>query len=62
MRLLYMNCPPEVQETLLHHTREFAEVLKELFRKYETRISQFKILLHEETQSRMLQDWVFPFW
>ena len=28
MKLLYMNCPPEMRETLLHHTRGFAEELK----------------------------------
>ena len=25
MKLLYMNCPPEMRETLLCHTRGFAE-------------------------------------
>lgn len=30
MKLLYMNCPPEMRETLLRHTHGFAEELKEL--------------------------------
>ena len=30
MKLLYLNCPPEMRETLLHHTRGFTEELKEL--------------------------------
>ena len=37
MKLLYMNCPPEMRETLLHHTRGFAEELKELSKKLETK-------------------------
>ena len=28
MKLLYMNCPPEMRETLLRHTRGFAEELE----------------------------------
>ena len=37
MKLLYMNCPPEMRETLLHHTRGFAEELKELAKKLEAK-------------------------
>ena len=37
MKRLYMNCPPEMRETLLHHTRGFAEELKELSKKLETK-------------------------
>jgi len=37
MKLIYMNCPPEMRETLLHHTRRFAEELSELSRKLETK-------------------------
>ena len=41
MKLLYMNCPPEMRETLLHHTRDhtrgFTEELKELSKKLETK-------------------------
>ena len=37
MKLLYMHCPPEMRETLLHHTRGFAEELKELSKKLETK-------------------------
>ena len=37
MKLLYMNCPPEMRETLLCHTRGFAEELKELSKKLETK-------------------------
>ena len=35
MKLLYMNCPPEMRETLLSHTRGFAEELKEISKKLE---------------------------
>jgi len=31
MKLLYMNCPPEMRETLLRHTRGFVEELKESY-------------------------------
>ena len=37
MKLLYMNCPPEMRETLLRHTRGFVEELKELSKKLETK-------------------------
>ena len=37
MKLLYMNCPPEMRETLLRHTRGFTEELKELSKKLETK-------------------------
>lgn len=37
MKLLYMNCPPEMRETLLQHTRGFTEELKELSKKLETK-------------------------
>ena len=37
MKILYMNCPPEMRETLLHHTRGFTEELKELSKKLETK-------------------------
>ena len=35
MKLLYLNCPPEMRETLLSHTRGFAEELKEISKKLE---------------------------
>lgn len=35
MKLLYMSCPPEMRETLLSHTRGFAEELKEISKKLE---------------------------
>ena len=37
MKILYMNCPPEMRETLLQHTRGFTEELKELSKKLETK-------------------------
>lgn len=35
MKLLYMNCPPEMRETLLSYTRGFTEELKEISKKLE---------------------------
>ncbi len=35
MKLFYMGCPPEMRETLLNHTRGFAEELKEISKKLE---------------------------
>lgn len=35
MKLLCMNCPPEMWGILLHHTRGFAEELKEISKKIE---------------------------
>ena len=35
MKMLYLNCPPELRETLLSHTRGFAEELKEISKKLE---------------------------
>ena len=37
MKLLYASCPPEMRETLLHHTRGFANELKTLSKKLETK-------------------------
>ena len=36
MKMLYSSCPPEMRETLLHHTQETAKELKELYEKFET--------------------------
>ena len=36
MKLLYMNCPPEMRNTLLHHTQETVKELTELSEKFET--------------------------
>ena len=35
IRLIYRNCPPEMRETLLHHTHIFADELEELSKKLE---------------------------
>ena len=35
MKMLYLNCPPEMRETLLHHTRGVAEELRDLSKKLE---------------------------
>ena len=35
MKMLYLNCPPEMRETLLHHTRGVAEELSDLSKKLE---------------------------
>lgn len=35
MKLLYINCPPEMRETLLSHNRGFAEELKKISKKLE---------------------------
>ena len=35
MKILYMNCPPEMRETLLHQTQGLSEELTELSRKFE---------------------------
>lgn len=37
MKLIYMKCPPEMREVLLHHTRVFAEELNDLSKKLETK-------------------------
>lgn len=36
MKMLYMSCPPQMRETLLHHTRGFVEELSELSKNIET--------------------------
>ena len=35
MKMLYLNCPPEMRETLLHHTHGMAEELNDLSKKLE---------------------------
>lgn len=35
MKILYMNCPPEMRETLLHQTHGLSEELTELSKKFE---------------------------
>ena len=35
MKLLYINCPPEMRETLLHQTQGLSEELTELSKKFE---------------------------
>ena len=37
MKILYCNCPPEMRETLLHHTQETVRELTELSEKFETK-------------------------
>ena len=36
MKMLYSSCPPEMRDTLLHHTQETAKELTELSKKFET--------------------------
>ncbi len=36
MKMLYSNCPPEMRDTLLHHTQETVKELTELSEKFET--------------------------
>lgn len=36
MKMLYLSCPTEMQETLLHHTKGFTEELTELSEKLGT--------------------------
>ena len=36
MKMLYSSCPPEMRETLLHHTQETVKELTELSEKFET--------------------------
>ena len=36
MKMLYSSCPPEMRDTLLHHTQETAKELTELSEKFET--------------------------
>ena len=36
MKMLYSSCPPEMRDTLLHHTQETVKELKELSEKFET--------------------------
>ena len=48
MKLLYLNCPPEMRETLLSHTRGFAEELKEISKKLES-FSLWLFLYHQES-------------
>ena len=35
MKMLYSNCPPEMRDTLLHHTQETVKELTELSEKFE---------------------------
>ena len=36
MKMLYSSCPPEMHDTLLHHTQETVKELTELSEKFET--------------------------
>ena len=36
MKMLYSSCPPEMRDTLLHHTQETTKELTELSEKFET--------------------------
>ena len=36
MKMLYSSCPPEMRDTLLHHTQEMVKELTELSEKFET--------------------------
>ena len=36
MKMLYSSCPPEMRDTLLHHTQETVKELTELSKKFET--------------------------
>ena len=36
MKMLYSSCPPEMRNTLLHHTQETVRELTELSEKFET--------------------------
>ena len=36
MKMLYSSCPPEMRDTLLHHTQETVKELTELPEKFET--------------------------
>ena len=36
MKMLYSSCPPELRDTLLHHTQETVKELTELSEKFET--------------------------
>ncbi len=36
MKMLYSSCPPEMRDTLLHHTQETVKELTELSEKFET--------------------------
>ena len=35
-KMLYSSCPPEMRDTLLHHTQETVKELTELSEKFET--------------------------
>ena len=35
-KMLYSSCPPEMRDTLLHHTQEMVKELTELSEKFET--------------------------
>ena len=37
MKMLYSSCPPEMRDTLLHHTQETVKELTELSEKFETK-------------------------
>ena len=37
MKMLYSSCPPEMRDTLLHHTQETVRELTELSEKFETK-------------------------
>ena len=36
MKMLYSSCPPEMRDTLLHHTQETVKELTELSKEFET--------------------------
>ena len=37
VKMLYSSCPPEMRDTLLHHTQETVKELTELSEKFETK-------------------------
>ena len=47
MKMLYSSCPPEMRDTLLHHTQETVKELTELSEKFETnRASERIVKIH----------------
>ena len=39
MKMLYSSCPPEMRDTLLHHTQETVKELTELSEKFEMNLA-----------------------
>ena len=44
MKMLYSSCPPEMRDTLLHHTQETAKELTELSEKFKTKRTSERIV------------------